>query len=267
MAVEFKTVSDAFSVSNITSLVVPHPAGLAVGDFMLGSNIAGRSTNVPQVPAGWTVIAGPFLQVAISQVMFFKFADSADVAAGSTTFTLLSTPDGMAGSIMRFTGVCGAEAFLKTQFQGLCDPGFPMGYSGVTSLADNAFIVMSLCVRDSVNPITPLTAGWTEQVDGKGIGANNVVHAVYTRDALITPPGAVESFEHNCTGGVALRHTIGIMVSLSELPGGSGGIMAAPSAPSQPQRETIERGIPIKNPFGGRVRRNACMCIGKCVCS
>jgi len=266
MTVAFKSVDSAFSVGNTTSLVIPHPAGLAEGDFMLGSNIVGRSTNTPQLPGGWTLIAGPFLQVAISHFMFFKFATAADVAAGSTTFTLLSTPDGMAGSILAFTGVCGAEAFVKTQFQGLCDPGFPMGYSGVTSLADDAFIVMSVAVRDSVNPITPLTAGWTEQVDGKGVGANNVVHALYTRDALITPPGAVESFEHNCTGGVALRHTVGIMVSLSEVPGGGGGIMGGDN-PSllEPGRERLERGQKILNPFGTSKRH--CMCaIGKCSC-
>jgi hypothetical protein len=230
-AVVLRGVGSAASPFNVASLSIPHPAGLAEGDFMVGFNVVGRSTNTALTPAGWVTIGGPTKQVAINQIAFTKVADAADVAAGSTTFSFTQgSIDGMAGAIVALIGT-------NIQFDAIqirqTSTNSPLRFAdGVTTIGSDAFVIVSQSNRDSVAPQAVTTLGWTEQSDLQGVGANNVAHAIYTRDALFAGPGTVEDVDGTHSGGPFVRHQIGYMVSLVGvavvIPPGAGPIGSGP---------------------------------------
>lgn len=107
-SVATKTLGGA-TVTTDTNIVIPKPAGLAVGDFMLAFVAAIGVAVVPSFtpPAGWSVIENPASITLQKSTTYYKFADAADVAA--TDFTFVSTATGgtslATGEIHRVTAV------------------------------------------------------------------------------------------------------------------------------------------------------------------
>ena len=89
MAISYVGTAELTGNSNITSATVPLPSGTAAGDFLLLSLVV-NANQTTATPTGWSVwVVTP--GTTISYAVFYRFADSGDVAAGSVTLSGLAT--------------------------------------------------------------------------------------------------------------------------------------------------------------------------------
>jgi len=77
--------------ANSSNCVITKPAGLAVGDFMLAHVVNKDTAGTITPPANWTIVGAQSNTASSRSALFYKFADAADVAASTFTFTLGST--------------------------------------------------------------------------------------------------------------------------------------------------------------------------------
>lgn len=265
MPATFETISSgkiAFGVA--PSITIPAPAGLKVGEFMvaLGSmNFGGPSTI--NLPGGWSKLDQTEPAIGNPKAFLgFKEAEQADLGANFVfTHTEGGTRPWVVG-IYRISGTLGVDVFAVGTVNDVVTAIVPA--PDLVTTKDNALILRVALINSTGGVITGIThpGGHTEQAEEIQPGSATINGSWVTGDVLKTPPGSigVANFTHD--GGGNTR-AIAYSLSMSPTLPGSGGIMGG----AETMRETIERGTPIKNPFGGRMRRNACLCIGKCVCS
>jgi len=77
--------------ANSSNCIITKPAGLAVGDFMLAHVVNKATSGTITPPANWTIIGAQSNTASSRSALFYKFADAADVAASTFTFTLGTT--------------------------------------------------------------------------------------------------------------------------------------------------------------------------------
>lgn len=87
------------------SVVITKPTGLTVGDQMIAAIASSQSSGSINTPAGWTLISQANAITGVAANIFFKVADSSDVAASNFTFTHTSGTALIRGGIIRATGL------------------------------------------------------------------------------------------------------------------------------------------------------------------
>ena len=90
MAISLRSVG-ASPGANSSNCVITKPAGLAVGDFMLAHVVNKATSGTITPPANWTIVGAQSNTASSCSALFYKFADAADVAASTFTFTLGTT--------------------------------------------------------------------------------------------------------------------------------------------------------------------------------
>ena len=90
MAITLRSVG-ASPGANSAKCIITKPAGLALGDFMLAHVVNKATSGTITPPANWTIIGAQSNTASSRSALFYKFADAADVAASTFTFTLGTT--------------------------------------------------------------------------------------------------------------------------------------------------------------------------------
>ena len=90
MAISLRSVG-ASPGANSSNCIITKPVGLALGDFMLAHIVNKATSGTITPPANWTIIGAQSNTASSRSALFYKFADSADVAASTFTFTLGTT--------------------------------------------------------------------------------------------------------------------------------------------------------------------------------
>jgi hypothetical protein len=106
MAVAFESV--ASNHGDGATLAIDKPSGLAVGDLMLAHVLARVQTSPypVSVPAGWTrVYRRPISGSTLIDLVAYKVATAADVAASNFTFSFSGAGSAGVGTISRYSGV------------------------------------------------------------------------------------------------------------------------------------------------------------------
>ena len=104
MAIAYESVAEV-DVTTVTTIQIAKPSGLAVGDTMF-AQLWSRSGSTYTTLSGWSVLysATPSLAGASQPCsVFYKTADSGDVAASTFDFTN-GTSTVKSGAIIRVSG-------------------------------------------------------------------------------------------------------------------------------------------------------------------
>lgn len=177
MAVAVASVSTT-TYTSATSKVVTKPTGLAVGDLMVAFVGYDDSSQSISAPGGWTElttieIAGGSGDYG-NQSVFWKYAESADVAASDFTFSRSGAADHLCATIYRITGAGGSVTLFDADtFANTASPSFS---GGVTPSLANSLLLISISAGDnvdSVNSVSITTSNptWTEDYDISNGGA------------------------------------------------------------------------------------------------
>jgi hypothetical protein len=138
------------ATSTNSSLTIPKPAGIAVGDIML-VNIAQGSDDRDTKPldyvptsAGWTLISSIYLDGRADRrgSVLFKIALAADVTAANYTFALDADNDSAVGAIVAFSGVDTSTPFDVTPGAINTNDSATVTATTITTVTANAAIVM-----------------------------------------------------------------------------------------------------------------------------
>lgn len=168
----FRAMSFAHTVgSGVTSLVVPMPAGVAIGDALIlvhhQSKSGGTTTNVP---AGWTD-RGRHTSTNDTFSLFTRVADGTEGA--NVTVTSAATALHNAG-ILAYSGAGGIDAV--TDFGAAQSANTTPTIPSVTATVANDIIV-GVVGKISGSGGTP-AAGWTERLDHQSPTSAGLVYAM-----------------------------------------------------------------------------------------
>ena len=211
----------------ITSVVIPKPTGLTVGDLMVAQlSVWGWATGVVNTLSGWTLVAGRSVTGGFVSVQY-KIADSGDVSASDFTFT---TDTGrIAGSIMRVTGNTPTGSFdtYASDFNTVASGSQINLSAAITPEYNGSLVVMTLWAGDGnagVGSMSSYTSTpsmtWTETYsygedagtqDGIGAGA----YAIQSTAEEITAFGATTSSDKDDHAGIIAVFTPAINATAS----------------------------------------------------
>lgn len=172
MSAVFIQSSQTATSASSTTVVVTKPVSLAVGDLMLSivGLLFGGGGVLPVPPAGWSTLDSGALPSSNGNYgVFWKIADSTDVAATNFTFTRTpsGTPDAMVANITRITGHNVSAPFDQYQTIG------SSALSGITPTVSMGLFVMSFIGVNTTSTagsvsgytITNNNPTWTESFD------------------------------------------------------------------------------------------------------
>ncbi len=178
MAIVIESVSTAAYTTGIP-LGISKPTGLAVGELMVAhlAQAIGGSTNCDDwdTPSGWTSLITTANSVNSNSSagihVFYKIADSGDVATSEFFFTPEVTAGGLAGAIYRISGAntTGISAVSGTA----SNTTSPIFSNSVTPSDANSLLLFLLSNSDAGNTVGSVTGysigtdnpTWTEQYD------------------------------------------------------------------------------------------------------
>jgi hypothetical protein len=156
MAIAYESVAET-AIAAGNSVVITKPSGLAVGDYMfaqiIGGNGAGGAAITP--PAGWTSYYNDTPALSGANVpcgVFYKLAESADVAASNFTFTLSNTgaTEYVGGCITRVSGY-GIIDGASSRGPSADTTGTISYVSGIDPVFPNALVLLFLFGGDNVD--------------------------------------------------------------------------------------------------------------------
>lgn len=191
------------------------PTGLAVGDLMVAHVHSRTSGDAWSVPANWTQVVGASTD---SNAVFYKVADSGDVAASSFNLSR-NASEVIGGSIVRITGA-------STSFQTDSDTyansgGTSASFSGGVTPAANSLLLFftaaystggnTMTITDQA--ITTSNPSWTELYDG---GTTTDVD-LWMSGAYANRPEATGTGNYTCTLATTSGSTDGILISIQEV--------------------------------------------------
>lgn len=199
------------SVAGSTTLTITKPTGLAVGDLLIAN--LGLYNGTYATPAGWTLeITQKTVGRVISTQVFYKVADSSDVAASNFSFNSgVGEDQFLAGSLMRVTGFNGLDPMMS-----ISDDDFYSGsqsitgsFTGTIATPNNSLVIMLTgATRGSGDGVfnfnaygvTGVTASFTETFDfGRSITSNStVIGGAY---ANITTGGTITAWSTTVSTG------------------------------------------------------------------
>lgn len=198
MSLAYRSSSSATS-SGTNDQVVTKPSNVAVGDLLIAIKSMNGATPT-ETQSGWTKIITFSSNSVVTQVIFYRIADSTDVAATNYTLTFGSN-NTKVGAILAFSGgrseqvVTGSASDVKTNNTN------PVTMSNsVTNLYGISLLIMSIASADSdggdYNKITGVSIAnenptWTSVIqtpnNGSDIFGLRVFYAL--RDATVTTTG------------------------------------------------------------------------------
>jgi len=176
---------------SVGSVVIPKPTGLALKDLMI-AQIGVLSGVTP--PAGWTS-----LRTDGNSKLYYKLADSADVAATDFTFTGGGDID---GSILRIGGYRVSD--IITASNGATGTNTTQSTSGITPAANSLLLIFTANENGrtvSGQAIATSNPSWTEQYDRPNAGANTaaISCASATRPESTASGNASATFSNSVT--------------------------------------------------------------------
>lgn len=166
MAVAFRSQSTT-SFANATTSVVTKPTGLAVGDLMI-AQFSADSTAYTYTPAsGFTLIDTITGGANRMSKIYYKVADSSDVAASNFTFTISSSGN-CSANIMAFSGASVPQPIFSNSK--VVDSSSVLSIPSINVLA-NSIIVQCMVTASggtasaSGYAIATSNPSWTEAYD------------------------------------------------------------------------------------------------------
>lgn len=207
MAITVHT-SASNTTTNLGSIVITKPSGLIVGDQMVAALGSDETSGQFNTPSGWTLISRASALTDKEAVIFFKVADSADVAASNFTFTHSSGTANLKGGIMRVSGldtvnIPEAEA---TAFSSANNTSYNFAVTETLRVPINLVVIVSSgenAVSSSggfTSHNTTPSATYTNLFDATNTGAGTVVRADYAvidNDTTITNIAVTASVTQN----------------------------------------------------------------------
>lgn len=177
MGVIVESTSSATNGPAVTSVGVTKPTGLAVGDLLFACISANGAAGNPGLitPSGWTALTGQVSDQCESNV-FYKIADSSDVAASSFTFSTTSSSNIVAGLLLRLSGHNPLTPVAASN--GTTGTSDTITITGVTPTISDSVLVQcgsasaGTSVTFSGYAVATSNPSWTEQFDA--IGDNNM---------------------------------------------------------------------------------------------
>lgn len=119
MAVEYKEQSSSGAFASQSTIVLPKPTNLAVGDLMILHMTIGDSANVSGGTTGWTNVtslsAGSSKYNTTRNSVWYKIADSTDVASSNVISVTLNSVSTSAGRIATFTGIKSTSTITESK--------------------------------------------------------------------------------------------------------------------------------------------------------
>lgn len=196
MGVAFKSIAKTVVGSATDTLVCTHPSGLVVGDLMIASHLIANVT-APTIatPTGWASEIdqpGP-TSSRPRTVVFSKIADSADVAAGSTTFiasAAVASAEDWKCAIIRLDGHDPSGAVNVSA--GSSAISATMTCPSVSPTVHGTFVILTGGARNPRTGTGP--AGFTERLDSGQDGDGSVGLLVYTKNVGVVE-GATGTFD------------------------------------------------------------------------
>lgn len=256
MAVQFETISALFQASGVgASITVPAPSGLVVGDLMVAiCAVFGTSAATITVPSGWTKVTEDSFPAFPTGAIASKIATAADLGANFVFSQNLGGSEAWTVGIHRFSGAKEVDASIRGVVGGSSqDISLPT----LVTIADNCLILRTVqavfATAEPTSIVDPGTGGDNDHTRRGFVGGPNDPGAAnpfalyYTDDVIKTPAGNDPQPIPKGTyvAATGAKTTIHYGWSVSPIvPGGSEGVLL--------KRETIERGVPIKNPFKNR---------------
>jgi len=147
------------SGSGLTALPIPKPAGLVVGELMVGIVSHHFFGQVTTVPAGWTKVGSDFVAAAGNprSTLAFKIADAGDVAASDFTFTRTGVAAGIVfiGAILRISGIDPSAPINVSLFNSTTPFGTSIATPSVVTTVNGVLLVRA-AVSFSELPSGPL---------------------------------------------------------------------------------------------------------------
>jgi hypothetical protein len=168
MAVTFQSVQTTAFASG-TTVVITKPVSLAVGDLMIGS-IFFSNGSISGTPSGWSSIRSDGNPgTPINTALYYKVADSGDVAASDFTWTISISVD-KAGSITRITGQDTVTPISNNNGSNIDDTSTPSLAIGVTPTVANSLLLQYWYASSGTTAIGSYAIAnsnpsWTEAYD------------------------------------------------------------------------------------------------------
>lgn len=164
--------------------VVPKPSGLAVGDLMV-AHIAATNGATVSTPSGWTLVRSDTNASGDPRsYVFRKFADAADVAASSFTFTLSGSQPN-AGAIWRITDAPKGAPIYASNGDGDDNATNPTFTNTVTPLTASALLLFLVAVQQANSnsaisgyAVTTSNPSWTEAYDFDDNGSTDAARVL-----------------------------------------------------------------------------------------
>lgn len=186
MAVAVQTVGlGAFVNQGVsTQLVITKPTGLAVGDLMVAHVFQGDDSGDVTPPANWTAVRDDTItdgaNVARS-FLWWKVADSGDVAASNFTFTGVDTDGVRGGAIYRIDGQHVETPIGEDNGTTINNDGTPDYAITITPTADNLILIFTggqfSATTVSAYAIATSNPSWTEGYDQNSGSSNDYTMA------------------------------------------------------------------------------------------
>lgn len=231
MAVAYESVAtvDWNNIASTANMTIDKPTGLAVGDIMVAHISSLDTTNVAVgFNSTWTSIAGLASGVNVNSDayvnVFWKIADSGDVAAGSFSFAhgISDSTNVCAGAIYRISGAYSAAA--ASAFT--TDDGTPTFTNTITPTLANSVLLFLTTVADasqtagttSAYAITTSNPSWTEAYDFHT--SSGTVRGLMA-GAYASRPQVTATGDSTCTYSADTQNSIGVMVVMSPVTNGS----------------------------------------------
>lgn len=210
MAVAFRSFSSTGFVGD-GSAVVTKPSGLVAGDVMIVTLCSASSSATIDSPSGWTLLASGSPETGTVYAVYYKVADSSDVAASDFTFTFTNggtnTEYGsivaLSDSAVDFVTDTGTSANAGAVYTG-----------GITPPQASSFLYMIGISGSQAHPVdsynvTTSNPTWTER-DEKNTSVEN--------DATVAIASAIRT-EATATGDFGMtwniaNNSIGVLIGV-----------------------------------------------------
>jgi len=201
------------NTTTATSLTINKPTGVVQNDLLLAT-LAARGNTTITAPAGWTQIQQTNNGTTQTLAVFYRVATVDDIAAANYTFGLGTTAVGVAGAILRYTGV---------------DPRFPIDASGIatgnsanatapsvtTSVADTTVLRIAGIPNNGTLTVPSGTTERANLVRDPGGAANDTRLGV--ADAVQAAAGATGTAAFTNTSGAWVAATVALRPYTGEI--------------------------------------------------
>lgn len=230
MAVAYESVqTTAFATKTSgQTVIITKPTGLAVGDYLIAhlSQVITSGSNANwNTPSGWTSLlnlneSGNTNSKARLTV-FYKVADSSDVAASNFTFTTNTASCLAGGSLYRVSG----GATINGTIDGAIDTTTPTFTNTITPSASDSLILFMVTGADagdttgsvSSYAITTDNPTWTERYDFTGSEgvANGTNRQGIMAGATASRPETTATGDSSCTFVNYSQNLVGALVVIT----------------------------------------------------